>query len=87
MSLTKEDLQAISAMIKKELEPVNKQLDNMDKRLDSIETLIKGSQAEIVAVVEAVGKKTDQIEKALLDTQGATAQNSYELQVLKSKAQ
>jgi hypothetical protein len=38
-------------------------------------------------VVNIVGDKIDQLEKTIYDMQGATAQNSYELQVLKSKAQ
>ncbi len=35
--LTKEDLQAISQLIKNEIEPINKRLDGMDQRLDGID--------------------------------------------------
>ena len=35
--LDQNDLQAIAALIKNEVEPINKRLDNMDQRLDKIE--------------------------------------------------
>lgn len=35
--LTNEDLQALSSLMDKKLEPINARLDNMDQRLDKIE--------------------------------------------------
>lgn len=35
--LNKEDLQAISQLIKNEVEPINKRLDKIEERLDNIE--------------------------------------------------
>lgn len=36
--LTQEDLQAISQLIKNEVEPINKRLDSMDSRLDNMDS-------------------------------------------------
>ena len=76
------------------LDKMDARLDKMDTRLDKLEqgqaeirADIREAQALIVDVVEVVGQKTDQLEKTIRDMQGATAQNSYELQVLKNKAQ
>lgn len=38
--LTQEDLQAISQLIKNEVEPINQRLDKMETRLDNIEDSI-----------------------------------------------
>lgn len=40
--LTKEDLQAISQLIKNEIEPINKRLDGMDQRFDGIDQRLDG---------------------------------------------
>ena len=143
VSLTKEDLQAIGALIEQKIAPMNARFDKLEQgqavladrldgleqgqavladkldgleqgqavlanRLDGLEQgqaatavrldafkgelieikgLIQGSQQVIVEVVDLVDQKTGRIEKAIQDMQGATAQNAYELQVLKSKAQ
>ena len=57
MSLTTEDLQAISDLMDKKLEPINNRLDKMDERLDNIENrlevieedveIIKGASEEV----------------------------------------
>lgn len=38
MMLSPEDLQAISAIMRSELEPVNKRLDNIESRLSNVES-------------------------------------------------
>lgn len=50
MSLTKEDLQAIKAIIKEETDPINNRLDKVDDRLDKIENDITEIKAEITDI-------------------------------------
>lgn len=38
MTLTNEDLQALSGLMDQKLQPINNRLDNMDTRLDSMDT-------------------------------------------------
>lgn len=52
MSLTKEDLQAIKAIIKEETDPINQRLDKMDDRLDKIENDITTMKADIEDIKE-----------------------------------
>jgi len=65
----------------------NAKLDKLEQGQAEMKALIRGSQEVIVEVVDVLGQKTDRIEKAIQDMQGAAAQNAYELQVLKSRAQ
>lgn len=50
--LTQEDLQAISQLIKNEVEPINKRLDKVDTRLDSIETRLDNIEEDIEVIKE-----------------------------------
>ncbi len=56
MSLTREDLQAISELMDMKLEPVNKRLDKMDERLDKIESDIDIIKEDVEITREASNK-------------------------------
>jgi len=47
----------------------------------------KKNREAIAEIVTVVGQKIDHLEDTIKDMQGVTSQNSYELQLLKSKAQ
>ncbi len=51
--LTNEDLQAISSLMDKKLEPINTRLDNMDQRLDRME--------EDIAIIKEDGQITREV--------------------------
>ncbi len=50
--LDQNDLQAIAALIKNEVEPINKRLDNVDSRLDKIETRLDNIEEDIEVIKE-----------------------------------
>ena len=47
MSLTKEDLQAIKAIIKEETDTINQRLDKMDNRLDKVDNRLDKIENDI----------------------------------------
>ena len=51
--LTNEDLQALSSLMDKKLEPINSRLDNMDQRLDRME--------EDIAIIKEDGQITREV--------------------------
>ncbi len=50
--LDQNDLKAIAALIKNEVEPINKRLDNVDSRLDKIETRLDNIEEDIEVIKE-----------------------------------
>lgn len=52
--LTKEDLQAISQLIKNEVEPINKRLDKVDTRLDSMDTRLDNIENDIAIMKDDI---------------------------------
>lgn len=48
--LDQNDLQAIAALIKNEVEPINKRLDNMDTRLDKLEKNVIAIKRDIKVI-------------------------------------
>lgn len=64
MSLTAEDLQAISDLMDKKLEPVNNRLDRMECRLDNMENKLEHIEERIEVIeenVEVVKGATEEI--------------------------
>lgn len=55
--LTNEDLQALSSLMDKKLEPINKRLDNIESRLDNIE--------EDIEVIKEDGQITREVTNKL----------------------
>lgn len=55
--LTNEDLQALSSLMDKKLEPINKRLDNIELRLDNIE--------EDIEVIKEDGQITREVTNKL----------------------
>lgn len=50
--LTQEDLQAISQLIKNEVEPINKRLDGMDSRLDKMNERLDNIETRLDKIEE-----------------------------------
>ena len=50
MSLTKEDIQAIGALMDNKLEPINTRLDGIDTRLDGMDKRLDGMDMRFAAI-------------------------------------
>lgn len=65
--MTEQNLQAIRAIMKEELEPVNKRLDSMDERLDSVNERLgrlEESQEEVRDAVNALLEWSDKVSES-----------------------
>lgn len=51
--LSQEDLQAISQLVKNEVEPINQRLDKMDNRFDGIDNRLDGIDSRLDKLEEA----------------------------------
>jgi len=69
------------------LDTIEGRLDRLEQGQAEIRADIKGAQAFIADIVEVVGEKTDSHERTVCDIQGATVQNSYDIQALKNRVQ
>lgn len=58
--MTEQDLQAIRAIMKEELDPINKRLDLMDERLEHLEE----SQEEVRDTVNALLEWSDKVSES-----------------------
>ena len=66
----KEMLEAMRAMMKEELEPINNRLDGLDKRLDRLESgqkITNKRLAKIEAVQEYLIGQTDLLDEVKMD--------------------
>ena len=52
MALTKEDLQAIGALMDSKLEPINTRLDKVDSRLDKVDSQLDIIQEDLETIKE-----------------------------------
>ena len=59
--LTQEDLQAISLLIKNEVEPLYKKIDNMESRLDKVDSRLD----KVDSRLDKVDSRLDKIEETL----------------------
>ena len=86
----REELKQGQAATNARLDKLTTKVDKLEQGQAKLETEMhkrfKETSDIIVDAVELVGQKTDQIDRAIRDMQGATAQNAYELQILKSRA-
>ena len=58
------------------------------KALDrKVEEGFKATRSELVDTIETVGRKVERLESTVKDVQTVTAQNTFELQLIKAKAQ
>lgn len=72
--MTEQDLQAIRAIMKEELDPINKRLDSMDERLDSVNERLDSvnerlgrleeSQEEVRDAVNALLEWSDKVSES-----------------------
>lgn len=71
-------------------EKVLSMLDQIVERLDRIEAKVDSgfhdTRAEIVEVVEALGEKIDSLEHTIKDVENVTAQNAFDVQLMKHRA-
>ena len=66
--LTQEDLQAISLLIKNEVEPLYKKIDNMESRLDKVDSRLDKVDSRLDKVdsrLDKVDSRLDKIEETL----------------------
>lgn len=61
--LTNEDLQALSSLMDKKLEPINTRLDNMDQRLDNMDQRLNNMDQRLDNVEQRLDKIEERLEK------------------------
>ena len=62
LMLTQEDLQAISQLIKNEVEPINKRLDKMDLRFENMDSRFENIENDISSLKSDVAEMKEDIE-------------------------
>lgn len=92
MTLTNEDLQALSNLMDQKLQPVNNRLDNMDTRLDKMDIRLDKLESEVASLkagqislkkeLREVNHKVSDTYELALDAWGTSTENRNWLEAL-----
>lgn len=97
----KEMMESQTARVEQKIEGLSDKVDKVESELksemvelreemhslsDKVERNFQATRSEIVDAVEAVGRKVDSLDHSIKDMETVTAQNAYDVQLMKRRA-